>query len=195
MFIKEINFKEIITATMILFAVIDIIGSIPIIIDLRNKVGHIQSEKASFVSILIMVSFLFIGEELLKLIGIDVNSFAVAGSFVLLFLALEMILGVKLYKDDAPESASVVPLAFPLIAGAGSMTTILSIKAEFATINILIAIFLNILFVYGVLKSSRRIERLFGKGGLSVIRKVFGVILLAIAVKLFTSNIQGLFIQ
>jgi multiple antibiotic resistance protein len=195
MFFKEINFKEIITATMILFAVIDIIGSIPIIIDLRNKVGHIQSEKASFVSILIMVSFLFIGEELLKLIGIDVNSFAVAGSFVLLFLALEMILGVKLYKDDAPESASVVPLAFPLIAGAGSMTTILSIKAEFATINILIAIFLNILFVYGVLKSSRRIERLFGKGGLSVIRKVFGVILLAIAVKLFTSNIQGLFIQ
>jgi multiple antibiotic resistance protein len=195
MFFKEINFKEIITATMILFAVIDIIGSIPIIIDLRNKVGHIQSEKASFVSILIMVSFLFIGEELLKLIGIDVNSFAVAGSFVLLFLALEMILGVKLYKDDAPESASVVPLAFPLIAGAGSMTTILSIKAEFATINILIAIFLNILFVYGVLKSSRRIERLFGKGGLSVIRKVFGVILLAIAVKLFASNIQGLFIQ
>jgi len=195
MFFKALNFKEIITATMILFAVIDIIGSIPIIIDLRNKVGHIQSEKASLVSILIMVSFLFIGEELLKLIGIDVNSFAVAGSFVLLFLALEMILGVKLYKDDAPESASVVPLAFPLIAGAGSMTTILSIKAEFATINILIAIFLNILFVYGVLKSSRRIERLFGNGGLSVIRKVFGVILLAIAVKLFASNIQGLFIQ
>ena len=188
------DFKEIITATMILFAVIDIVGSIPIIIDLRNKVGHIQSEKASLVSILIMVSFLFIGEGLLSLIGIDVNSFAVAGSFVLLFLALEMILGVKLYKDDAPESASVVPLAFPLIAGAGSMTTILSIKAEFETINILIAIFLNILFVYGVLKSSRRIERFFGKGGLSVIRKIFGVILLAIAVKLFATNIQGLFV-
>jgi multiple antibiotic resistance protein len=188
-----LNFKEIVTATMILFAVIDIIGSIPIIIDLRNKVGHIQSEKASLVSIIIMIAFLFIGEQLLKLIGIDVNSFAVAGSFVLLFLALEMILGIKLYKDDAPESASVVPLAFPLIAGAGSMTTILSIKAEFETINILIAIFINILFVYGVLKSSRRLERLFGKGGLSVIRKIFGVILLAIAVKLFASNIQGLF--
>lgn len=189
------SFKEIITATMILFAVIDIIGSIPIIIDLRNKVGHIQSEKASIVSALIMIAFLFIGEGLLKLIGIDVHSFAVAGSFVLLFLALEMILGIKLYKDDAPESASVVPLAFPLIAGAGSMTTILSIKAEFATINILIAIIVNILFVYGVLKSSRRLENLFGKGGLSVIRKIFGVILLAIAVKLFAYNIQGLFVH
>ena len=189
------SIKEIITATMILFAVIDIVGSIPIIIDLRNKVGHIQSEKASFVSAIIMIAFLFIGEGLLNLIGIDVNSFAVAGSFVLLFLALEMILGIKLYKDDAPESASVVPLAFPLIAGAGSMTTILSIKAEFATINILIAIIVNIFFVYGVLKSSRKIENLFGKGGLSVIRKIFGVILLAIAVKLFAYNIQGLFVH
>jgi len=186
-------FKEVITATMVLFAVIDIIGSIPIIIDLRNKVGHIQSEKASLVSVVIMVAFLFIGEELLKLIGIDVNSFAVAGSFVLLFLALEMILGIKLYKDDAPESASVVPLAFPLIAGAGSMTSILSLKAEYETINILIAIILNMLFVYGVLKSSKRIERLLGKGGIDVIRKIFGVILLAIAVKLFAYNIQGLF--
>ena len=185
--------KEVITATMILFAVIDIIGSIPIIIDLRNKVGHIQSEKASIVSAVIMVVFLFVGEGLLNLVGIDVNSFAVAGSFVLLFLALEMILGVKLYKDDAPESASVVPLAFPLIAGAGSMTSILSLKAEFETINILVAILLNILFVYGVLKSSKRLERFFGKGGLDVIRKIFGVILLAIAVKLFAFNIQGLF--
>jgi multiple antibiotic resistance protein len=186
-------FKEVITATMVLFAVIDIIGSIPIIIDLRNKVGHIQSEKASLVSAVIMVAFLFIGEELLKLIGIDVNSFAVAGSFVLLFLALEMILGIKLYKDDAPQSASVVPLAFPLIAGAGSMTSILSLKAEYETINILIAILLNIFFVYGVLKSSKRIERLLGKGGIDIIRKIFGVILLAIAVKLFAFNIQGLF--
>jgi multiple antibiotic resistance protein len=189
------SFKEIVTATMILFAVIDIIGSIPIIIELRNKVGHIQSEKASLVSALIMVAFLFVGEQLLKLIGIDVHSFAVAGSFVLLFLALEMILGIKLYKDDAPETASVVPLAFPLIAGAGSMTTILSIKAEFATINILIAILVNILFVYAVLKSSRKIERLVGKGGIGVIRKVFGVILMAIAVKLFASNIMGLFVE
>ena len=187
------SIKEIVTATMILFAVIDILGSIPIILDLRSKVGHIQSEKASIVSAIIMIAFLFAGEALLHLIGIDVNSFAVAGSFVLLFLALEMILGVKIYKDDAPESASVVPLAFPLIAGAGSLTTILSIKAEFETINILIAIILNIVFVYAVLKSSRRIENLLGQAGLSVIRKIFGVVLLAIAVKLFAANIQGLF--
>lgn len=189
----DINFKEIITATMILFAVIDIIGSIPIIIDLRQKVGHIQSEKASVVAMLIMILFLFLGTQILKLIGIDVYSFAVAGSFVLLFLALEMILGVQLYKDDAPETASVVPLAFPLIAGAGTMTTILSLKAEFYTINIVIAIILNMVFVYAVLKSSNKIERFIGKGGINIVRKIFGVILLAIAVKLFASNIQGLF--
>ena len=187
-----LNLREIVTATMILFAVIDIIGSIPIIIDLRNKVGHIQSEKASFVAGLIMIVFLFIGKEILVLIGINVESFAVAGSFVLLFLALEMILGIQLYKEDAPETASVVPLAFPLIAGAGSMTSILSLRAEYASINIVIAIIVNIIFVYMVLKSSRRIEKFIGKGGIAVIRKVFGVILLAIAVKLFTENIKHL---
>ena len=177
-----LNFKEIITATMVLFAVIDIIGSIPIIIDLRRKVGHIQSEKASIVAVIIMVAFLFVGEEILKLIGIDVNSFAVAGAFVILFLALEMILGVQLYKDEAPETASVVPLAFPLIAGAGTMTTILSLRAEYHAINIIIAIIINMIFVYIVLKSSKKIERLLGKGGINVVRKIFGVILMAIAV-------------
>lgn len=189
----QVNLKEITTATMVLFAVIDIVGSIPIIIDLRKKVGHIQSEKASFVAGVIMISFLFIGEEILKLIGIDVNSFAVAGSFVLLFLALEMILGIKLYKDEQATTASIVPIAFPLIAGAGTMTTILSLKAEFETINIIIGILLNLMLVYGVLKSSAKIERLFTANGLSIIRKVFGVVLLAIAVKLFAANIQGLF--
>ena len=189
----DINFKEIMTATMILFAVIDIIGSIPIIIDLRQKVGHIQSEKASIVAILIMILFLFLGPQILRLIGIDVYSFAVAGSFVLLFLALEMILGIQLYKEESPETASVVPLAFPLIAGAGTMTTILSLKAEFYTINIIIAIVLNMVFVYIVLKSSTKIERFLGKGGINVIRKIFGVVLLAIAVKLFASNVQVLF--
>ena len=188
-----LNFKEIITATMILFAVIDVIGSIPIIIDLRRRVGHIQSEKASLVVAIIMIAFLFVGEEILKLIGIDVNSFAVAGAFVLLFLALEMILGIQLYKDEAPETASVVPLAFPLIAGAGSMTTILSLRAEYETINIIIAIVINSIFVYIVLKSSKKIERLLGKGGINVVRKIFGIILMAIAVKLFAANIQGLF--
>lgn len=189
-----IDFKEIITAGMILFAVIDILGSIPIIVDLRSRVGHIQSEKASIVAAAIMISFLFVGESILSLIGIDVNSFAVAGSFVLFFLALEMILGIRLYKDEEANTASIVPLAFPLIAGAGVMTTILSLKAEFKTINIVIAIVLNIILVYIVLKSSGKIEKIIGSNGLGVIRKVFGVILLAIAVKLFASNVKGLFV-
>lgn len=189
----EIDLREIFTATMVLFAVIDIVGSIPIIIDLRQKAGHIQSEKASIVAAIIMIAFLFVGETILKLIGIDINSFAVAGSFVLFFLALEMILGIKLYRDEETGSTSIVPIAFPLIAGAGTMTTILSIRAEFQTINIIIAIILNIVLVYGVLKSSARIERFLTKNGLSVIRKVFGVVLLAIAVKLFAANVKGLF--
>ncbi len=184
--------NEIITATMVLFAVIDILGSIPIIIDLRNKVGHIQSEKASIVSAVIMVVFLFIGEEILRIVGIDVGSFAIAGSFILFFLAMEMILGISIFKDDAPEAASVVPLAFPLIAGAGSLTSILSLRAEFHTISIFIAILLNMVFVYAVLKSSSKIERIIGKAGIGVIRKVFGIILLAIAVKLFVTNIKTL---
>jgi len=189
----EINLKEILTATMVLFAVIDIVGSIPIIIDLRKKVGHIQSEKASIVAMFIMILFLFVGMEILNLIGIDVYSFAVAGSFVMFFLAIEMILGVQLYKEDSPDTASVVPLAFPLIAGAGTMTTILSLKAEFQNINIIIAIILNTIFVYAVLKSSSKIERMIGKGGINVIRKIFGIVIMAIAVKLFASNVQGLF--
>ena len=178
---------------MILFAVIDIVGSVPIIISLRKKVGHIQSGKASIVAAAIMIAFLFIGEKILKLIGIDVNSFAVAGALVLFFLAIEMILGITLYKDDEAESASIVPIAFPLIAGAGTMTSILALRAEFHVENIIVAIILNVIFVYMVLKSSARIERFLGKSGLSVIRKVFGVILLAIAVKLFATNASQLF--
>ncbi len=190
---KVLDFRQIFTAGMVLFAVIDIIGNIPIIIDLRKKVGHIQSEKASIVAGIIMVVFLFLGKEILNLIGIDVNSFAVAGSFILFFLALEMILGISLYKDDAPETASVVPLAFPLIAGAGTMTSLVSLQAEYETVNIIVAIVINIIFVYLVLKSSSKIERILGTQGINVIRKVFGVILLAIAVKLFAANIQNLF--
>jgi multiple antibiotic resistance protein len=186
------NFKEIITATMILFAVIDILGSIPIIIGLRKKVGHIQSEKASIVGACIMVAFLFVGESILSLIGIDVNSFAVAGAFIIFFLAIEMVLGITLYKDDEPESASIVPIAFPLIAGAGTMTSLLSLRAEYYVENIIVAIVINVIFVYIVLKSSVRIEKILGKNGLNIIRKVFGVILLAIAVKLFATNINAL---
>lgn len=188
-----INWKEIATSGMILFAVIDIIGSIPVIIELRKKVGHIQSEKATIVAAIIMIAFMFLGEEILQFIGIDVNSFAVAGAFVLFFLSLEMILGITLYRDEAPETASIVPIAFPLIAGAGTMTSILSLRAEYQAINITIAILINTVFVYIVLKSSTKIERMFGKSGINIIRKVFGIILMAIAVKLFAANVKGLF--
>ena len=190
------NFKEIFTAFMILFAVIDIIGNIPIIIDLKNKVGDIQSKKASLIAGFIMIAFLFIGQEMLKLIGIDVNSFAVAGSFVLLFIALEMILGITIFRNDDSNkmTATVFPLAFPLIAGPGSLTTILSIKAEFANENILLAIVLNVILIYIVLRTSAKIEKFIGKNGINIIRKIFGVILLAISVKLFATNIKQLFL-
>ncbi|KGO92170.1 MarC family protein [Flavobacterium subsaxonicum] len=191
--VDAFNWKEIFTISMVLFAVIDIVGSVPIIVDLRNKLGHIQSEKASIVAMFIMIVFLFVGEEILKLIGIDASSFAVAGSFVLFFLALEMILGIRLYKEDSPSTASIVPIAFPLIAGAGTMTTLLSLRAEYEKINIIIAIIINVVVVYAVLKSSAKIEKILGNNGLGVIRKVFGVILLAIAVKLFASNVKQLF--
>jgi multiple antibiotic resistance protein len=190
----ELDFKEIITVGMVLFAVIDIVGTVPIIVDLRSKHGHIESEKASLVAGFIMIVFLFVGEELLHLIGIDVHSFAVAGSFVLFFLALEMILGIRIYRDEEASSASIVPIAFPLIAGAGTMTTLLSLKAQYQTLNIIIAIVLNIIVVYIVLKSSAKIEKMLGKNGLGVIRKAFGVVLLAIAVKLFAGNVKDLFL-
>jgi multiple antibiotic resistance protein len=194
----NLKFKEILTAFMVLFAVIDIIGNIPIIIDLRKKVGHIQSEKASIIAGFIMILFLFVGQSLLSLIGIDVNSFAVAGSFVLFFIALEMVLGITLYKDDSDSNASltaaVFPIAFPLIAGPGSLTTLLSLRAEFEIQNIIVAVILNVIFLYIVLKTSSKIERLLGAGGIQIIRKVFGVILLAISVKLFAQNIKVLFV-
>jgi len=191
----ELNFKEIFTAFMILFAVIDIVGNIPIIIDLRKKVGHIQSEKASIIAGIILISFLFLGKSILNLIGIDVSSFAVAGAFILFFIALEMILGITLYKEDdsSPMTASVFPLAFPLIAGPGSLTTLLSLRAEFSIQNIIVAVILNVIVIYIVLKTSKRIERIIGPNGINIVRKVFGVILLAIAVKLFAHNIKVLF--
>ena len=192
----EFNIKEIVTAFMVLFAVIDIVGNIPIIIDLRKKVGHIQSEKASIIAGSIMILFLFVGERLLSFIGVDVNSFAVAGAFILFFIALEMILGITLYKQEESNAitASVFPLAFPLIAGPGSLTTLLSLRAEFRIENIIIAVIVNVLVIFIVLKTSARIERFIGKNGIQIIRKVFGVILLAIAVKLFAHNIKALFI-
>lgn len=191
-----LDIKEIVTAFMVLFAVIDIIGNIPIIIDLRKKVGHIQSEKASIIAGVIMIFFLFLGERILSLIGVDVNSFAVAGAFILFFIALEMILGITLYKQDDNNAitASVFPLAFPLIAGPGSLTTLLSLRAEFRIENIIIAVIVNVIVIFIVLKTSARIERFIGNNGIQIIRKVFGVILLAIAVKLFAHNIKALLV-
>jgi len=189
------DFKEIFTVFMVLFAVIDIVGNIPIIIDLRKKAGHIQSEKASIIAGIILIAFLFLGKSILNLIGINVSSFAVAGSFILFFIALEMILGITLYKeeDNNPLTASVFPLAFPLIAGPGSLTTLLSLRAEYEIENIILAVLMNVIVIYIVLKTSRRIERLIGQNGISIIRKVFGVILLAIAIKLFAHNVKILF--
>jgi multiple antibiotic resistance protein len=183
------NINDALSAFLILFAVIDIPGSIPIIVSLRKKVGHVQSEKATIVAGIIMIVFLFVGESILNLLGVDVQSFAIAGSFVIFFLALEMILGITLYKEESPSTASVVPIAFPLIAGAGSMTSLVSLQAEFDNINIIIAIVANMIVVYAVLKNTERLERILGPGGLSVLRKVFGIILLAIAVKLFFTNL------
>ena len=193
--ISSISIKEISTCFAVLFAVIDILGSIPIFVNIRNKVGHIQSEKATIVATIIMISFLFFGTKILSLIGIDVESFAVAGAFVIFIIAVEMILGIEINKTSNPESASIVPIAFPLVAGAGSLTTVLTLRAEFQDINIIIAIILNMIIVYVVLKNAGALERILGPGLMSVLQKVFGVILLSIAVKLFVSNIGALFVQ
>lgn len=189
------NFKEIATATMILFAVVDIIGSLPIIISLREKSGHIRSGRAAIIAAIVMIIFLFIGEEILKLIGINVNEFAVAGAFILFFIAIEMILGISLFKqsEENLDMATVFPIAFPIVAGPGSLTTLLALRAEFDIQNIIVAIIVNIIIVFVVLRTSGRLQRFLGKNGIAIIEKIFGVILLAIAVKLFTSNIQELF--
>lgn len=184
----EFNISQILTTSMVLFAVIDILGSIPIIIELRRKAGHIESEKAAVVATVLMIIFLFAGESLLKVIGLDVESFAIAGSLVIFALAMEMVLGLTLFKEEAYETVSIVPLAFPIIAGAGTMTTLLSLKTEYTSQNILVGIIINMLFVYIVLKNTKRLEKLFGKTGLNILRKAFGIILLAIAIKLFRNN-------
>jgi multiple antibiotic resistance protein len=181
-------FREILSVTMILFAIIDILGAIPVIIQVRQRVGHIESEKASIAVLVLMIVFLFVGDELLGIIGLDISSFAIAGSLVIFIIAMEMILGVDFFKEEIPTSASIVPLAFPLIAGAGTMTTLLSLKSQYQTQNIIVGIVINTLFVYLVLKNVKWIEKLLGPVGLAILRKSFGIILLAIAIKLFRSN-------
>jgi len=176
---------EILKVSTVLFAVIDIIGSIPVILSLKTTSGNINALKASWVSLLIMVVFLFVGQSILNIIGITIGDFAIAGSFVLFFIALEMILGIKIYRDEVSSTVSVVPLAFPLIAGTGTLTTLLSIRAEYELSSILVAILINVVIVYFVLRYLHLIEKLLGLGGIAIVKKVFGIVVLALAVKLF----------
>ncbi|MEN9443005.1 MAG: hypothetical protein RLZ33_3082 [Bacteroidota bacterium] len=193
-FFKAFSWQELFKATTVLFAVIDIVGSVPIIIKLKETSGTLHEARTSFVSFGIMIGFLILGESILKLFGVSIEAFAVAGAFILFAMALEMILGVRLFRDEmSGKTASIVPLAFPIIAGAGTMTTLVSLKAEFQEINIVLAIIINVIIVYVVLKLTRRIENLLGEGGIAILKKVFGIILLAIAIKLFTTNLQALF--
>lgn len=187
---RVVNIKEILSVTLILFSVIDIVGSIPIVIDLRKKEGKIHSAKATVVAGLLMIIFLFVGSSILNLFGLDEESFAIAGAIIMFFISFEMILGITLFKSDAGEKGigSIVPLAFPLIAGAGTLTTILSLKAVYTTENLLIGIILNLIIVFTVLKSTDWLEKIIGAGGFLILRRVFGIILLAIAVKIFKEN-------
>ncbi len=184
-----INLVNIFSVFMVLFAVIDIIGSIPIIIDIKRRGNKIEAFKTTIVSLVILTLFLFVGEPLLGIFGVDISSFAIAGSFILFFLALEMVLGIELFKGNTPDGASIVPLAFPIIAGAGSITTLLSLRAEYHEIDIMIALVLNMIVVFIVLKTTKYIEKILGQSGITVLRKIFGIILLAIAIKLFMVNV------
>lgn len=177
---------EILKVTMVLFAVIDIIGSIPVIINLKQKTGYLNAAKASWVSFGIMIVFLFLGQSILDIIGIEIGHFAIAGSILIFIVAMEMILGIQISKDTLPATASVVPLAFPLIAGTGTLTTLLSIRAEYNLLSIIIAIIINVLIVYVVLRYLYKIEKLLGAGGIAILKKVFGIILLALSIKLFS---------
>lgn len=192
----EIKFIEILSAFIVLFAVIDILGSVPIILDIKRKGAVISALKATSVAFSMMILFLFVGEAILGLFNVDISSFAIAGSFVLMIMAFEMILGIEIFKhSDSPSGATIVPIAFPLIAGAGSFTTLLSLRAEYELINILIALFANILFVYFVLRSTHVIEKIMGEGGIYVMKKFFGIILMAMSVKLLFTNLGNLVVQ
>ena len=186
------DLKEILSVTLILFSVIDILGSIPIVINLRKKVGHIQSEKATLAAGVLMVLFLLLGKSILNLFGIGVEDFAIAGALIIFALGAEMILGIEIFKPDpyaSSTSTSIVPIAFPLIAGAGTLTTILTLKSEYSQLNIGVGIVLNLIIIYVVLKSTNWLERKLGQTGLDVLRRIFGIILLSIAIKIFKSNV------
>jgi len=185
---SQFNITEVLAAFMVLFAIIDILGSVPIILDIKTKTGTIFPLKTTLVAFGIMLLFLFIGEPLLALFGVDISSFAIAGSIILLLMGLEMILGIQLFKHELGGGGAIIPIAFPLIAGAGSITTLLSLRAEYHFVNILFALSLNMIIVYLVLRLTTFFERILGPNGLHILRKFFGIILLAIAIKLFLSN-------
>ena len=190
------NFQQILSAFIVLFAVIDIIGAIPIIIDLKDKGKDVNALKATLISFLLLLGFFYAGDILLRLFHVDIESFAVAGAFVIFLLSLEMILDIEIFKNQGPiKEATLVPLVFPLLAGAGSFTTLLSLRAEYASVNIIVALVVNMLWVYFVVRMTRKVENVLGKGGIYLIRKFFGIILLAISVKLFMSNITLLMEQ
>ncbi|HNR85722.1 MAG TPA: MarC family protein [Taishania sp.] len=192
--IDSFSWSQVFRATMVLFAVIDIIGSIPLIIKVQEKSGYVSPMRTSIVSFGIMLGFLILGESILNIFGVDIRSFAVAGSIIIFALALEMIMGWDLFRDEASSKvASVIPLAFPIIAGAGTLTTLVALKAEYHEINILVAIVINVVIIFTVLKLTKKIEHILGEGGIGIVKKVFGIILLAIALKLFSSNITFLF--
>lgn len=188
------NLLQITSAFMVLFAIIDILGSIPLILNIKQKGENIYAFRASTVAFLILLLFLFAGDFILKIFNVDIQSFAVAGALVIFIFALEMLLDVEIFRNKGPKgTSSIIPLAFPLIAGPGSFTTLLSLRAEYDVENIVVALILNLVFVYFVLRSTDKIEKFFGEGGIYVMRKFFGIILLAISVKLFTSNLNSLF--
>lgn len=189
----NLDFMQLATAFMVLFGIIDIVGSIPIILEMKERGEHIKPLWACFVALSILILFLFAGEFVLQLFRVDVASFAIAGSLIIFIFALEMILDVEIYKNKGPKGvSSIVPIAFPLVAGPASFTTLLSLRAEYDVLNILIALLLNIIFVYFVLRFTMKIEKIIGKGGIYITRKFFGIILLAISVKLFTTNVEQL---
>ncbi|MGM9820094.1 MAG: MarC family protein [Candidatus Onthomorpha sp.] len=191
MSIGVLNLKEIVTAFMVLFAIIDITGSVPVILELKERNGKVEAGKAALISFAMLVVFLFMGEAVLRFFNVDIPSFAIAGAIVLIAVAIEMTFNVTLFKSDASqESGTIVPLVFPLIAGAGSLTTCLSLRAECSAINIIIAIALNMAVVYFVIKKVNWVEKLLGKGGIYILRKMFGVILLAMSVKLIVTNLS-----
>ena len=189
----NLNFNEILSAFIVLFAVIDIIGSIPIIISLKEKGRNVNASKATLISFALMIGFFYAGDLLLKLFNVDIASFAAAGSIVIFLMSLEMILDIEIFKNQGPiKEATLVPLVFPLLAGAGSFTTLLSLSAQYASVNIIIALTINMIFVFFVVRMTDKVQNILGKGGIYMTRKFFGIILLAISVKLFTENFAKL---